>query len=144
METPASKDLLSEKLFEISKKKQTPSSQKTILLIDDDMAYLKQLNSYLKDSYRAVMVNSGKLALNFLKKNTPDLILLDYQMPQYTGAQLMKEIETEYPQKKVPVILLTGTISEDTLKEFDSYVPVACLKKPVVREVLLEEIKKIL
>ena len=43
----------------------------------------------LQDRYNVVIINSAKLALNYLSKNKPDIILLDYQMPLYNGANLM-------------------------------------------------------
>ncbi|MBQ4523973.1 MAG: response regulator [Lachnospiraceae bacterium] len=140
---PVSKEVLNCRISEIYQKNTETSHRKTILLIDDDMAYLKQLNSLLKDSYHVIMINSGKLALNYLLKHTPDLILLDYQMPGYNGSDFMREIQEKYPDKQIPVILMTGTLTQEILNGFDTYIPVACLQKPVNKETLFEHIENV-
>lgn len=141
---PVSKEVLNRKIAEVYQKNIKNSCQKTVLIIDDDMSYLRQLNSLLKDSYHVIMLNSGKLALNYLLKHTPDLILLDYQMPEYNGADLMREIQEKHPDKQVPVLLLTGTLTQEISTGFDTYVPVACLQKPVNKETLFEHIENVL
>ena len=78
---PVKQEDLIKKIHEIYQINEETKNRKTILMIDDDMAYLKQLNSILQDSYNVVMINSAKLAINYLLKNRPDVILLDYQMP---------------------------------------------------------------
>lgn len=140
---PVSKEVLNRKIIEIYQKNTENNLRKTILLIDDDMAYLRQLNSLLKDSYHVIMINSGKLALNYLKSHTPDLILLDYQMPDCNGIDVMKEIQLKYPDKRIPVILMTGTLNKDILNEFDLYTPIAFLQKPMKKETLFEHIEKV-
>ncbi|MBQ3514341.1 MAG: response regulator [Lachnospiraceae bacterium] len=140
---PVSKEVLNRKISEVYQKNTQTSHRKTILIIDDDMTYLRQLNSMLKDSYHVIMINSGKLALNYLVAHTPDLMLLDYQMPQCNGADFMREIQEKHPDKQVPVILLTGTLTQEIISGFDTYVPVACLQKPVNKETLFEHIENV-
>ena len=104
---PVSKDNLVNKLQEVYQAKTTKHDKKTVLMIDDDMSYLKQLNNMLCDSYNIIMINSAKLALNYLMKNTPDVILLDYQMPLYNGANIMNMIQNGI---MLDLFLLNGMI----------------------------------
>ena len=55
---------------------------KHILMVDDNTTNLKVAASVLNPYYKLSMAKSGKQALNFLKKNKPDLILLDIKMPE--------------------------------------------------------------
>lgn len=141
---PVTKEALNQKIAEVYQKKEKLENRKTILMIDDDMSYLKQMNSFLQEFYNVIMINSAKLALNYLLKHTPDIILLDYQMPLYNGANVMNMIQKNTPEKQVPIILLSGALNREVLQECYSYNPAACLAKPVSKEVLIENIERVL
>lgn len=144
---PVSKDVLINKINEVYQVKESKDNKKTVLMIDDDMPYLKQLNSLLSDSYNVIMINSAKLALDYLLTHTPDVILLDYQMPLYNGANVMNMIQknTQKDNKKpIPIIILSGALNREALQECYAYNPFAYLVKPVGKDVLVENIEQAL
>ncbi|MBE5882900.1 MAG: response regulator [Lachnospiraceae bacterium] len=142
---PVSKDALVEKVLEVYHKQlESCDEKKTVLMIDDDMSYLKQMNSLLKDKYNVVLINSAKLALEYLVKHIPDVVVLDYQMPLYNGASMMRLIQTSVADREIPIIILSGVLNRETLQECYAYNPVACLAKPVTREILEETIEQAL
>lgn len=139
---PVEKENLQKKVLEVYRRKnEYREEKKTVLLIDDDMQYLKQLNSILQDKYNVIMINSAKLALEYLLKHVPDIIVLDYQMPLYNGASMMKLIQKSTAGRKIPIIILSGVLSKEVLQECYLYNPAACLAKPVSKEVLKETIE---
>ena len=134
---PVEKETLQKKVLEVYRRKNAyQEEKKTVLLIDDDMQYLKQLNSILQEKYNVIMINTAKLALEYLLKHVPDVIVLDYQMPLYNGASMMKMIQASTAGKKIQVIILSGVLSKEVLQECYLYNPAACLAKPVSKEVL--------
>lgn len=141
---PVTKDTLLNKINEVYHYTENKNSKKTVLMIDDDMPYLKQMNNMLQETYNVIMINSAKLALNYLLKHTPDIILLDYQMPLYNGANLMNMIQKNVSGRPIPVIILSGALDIEALKECYSYSPDAYLAKPVTKDVLIENIERIL
>ena len=141
---PVSKELLINKLNEVHHSKDAKNDKKTVLMIDDDMSYLKQLNNMLSDSYNVIMINSAKLALDYLLKHTPDVILLDYQMPLYNGANVMNMIQKNSGRKPIPIIILSGALSREALQECYAYSPFAYLVKPVSKETLVENLEQAL
>ncbi len=142
---PVNKDMLQNKVTEVYRKRCEKSEEKkTVLMIDDDMSYLKQLNNMLQDKYNVVVINSAKLALQYLLKHVPDVIVLDYQMPLYNGASMMKLIQKSTVGSEIPVIILSGALSREVLQECYLYNPAACLAKPVSKEVLEENIEQAL
>ena len=56
--------------------------KKIILIVDDDRLTLSTAQKLLEGKYKAVAVNSGKQAFKYLERHTPDLILLDINMPE--------------------------------------------------------------
>lgn len=141
---PVSKEMVTQKVAEVYQAKEKHDNKKTVLMIDDDMSYLKQLNNFLQDSYNVVMINSAKLALNYLLTHTPDIIILDYQMPLYNGANVMNMIQKNTEVSQIPIILLSGALNREVLKECYAYNPAAYLAKPVSKEVLIENIEQAL
>ncbi|MDD6491027.1 MAG: response regulator [Firmicutes bacterium] len=141
---PISKETLIDTVLDMLKKKTVKGDKKTIVAIDDDMSYLKQINNFLQDDYHVIMINSAKLAVNYLLSHVPDVILLDYQIPLYNGVTLMKLIHQNSSCQNVPIIFLSGTLDQEAVKEISPFKPSAVLAKPVEREVLLQHIHKAL
>ena len=141
---PVNKDTLVSKVNEVYESRRKKDNRSTVLLIDDDITYLKQLNTMLNPYYNVVMINSAKLALNYLMKNTPDVIILDYQMPLYNGANVMNMIQKNNVGRPIPIIILSGALDRDALQACYAYNPFACLAKPVTKDVLIENIENAL
>ena len=120
------------------------SNRKHILVIDDDLNTLKTLRYYLQDAYKVTVVNSGKVAVDFLLKYTPDLILLDYMMPMFNGAAVLKIIKSREATKDIPVFFLTGQTDRTTVMECLSLKPAGYIIKPVAKDALLDKMAKAL
>ena len=120
------------------------SNQRHILIIDDDVNMLKTLRHYLQDAYKVTVISSGKAAVDFLLKYTPDLILLDYMMPMFNGTAVFKIIKSREATKNIPVYFLTGQTDKATVMECLSLKPAGYIVKPVAKDALLEKMAKAL
>ena len=67
---------------------------KHILAVDDNSANLQMVRGILQKLYQVTPVNNGERALQFLERKTPDLILLDYEMPVTSGPQVLEMIRS--------------------------------------------------
>ena len=80
-----------------------------ILVVDDNPVNLDLLSRRLKrQGYNPVMVDSGKLALDYLKDNTVDLVLLDLMMPEMDGTEVLTIIRHNPKLRNLPVIILSA------------------------------------
>ena len=138
---PVAQETLVAKVKEAYESKKVNKNKATILMIDDDMSFLKQMNSILKDNYNVIMINSAKLAIAYMSSHTPDVIILDYQMPLYNGANMLNIFQRSSRQKNIPVIMLSGTLNRKALENCFPYNPFAFLVKPVEKELLIENIE---
>lgn len=78
-----------------------------ILVIDDDNDMCLLLNRFLtRNNYDVATVNSGKAAIEWMKKNAPDLVLCDFRLEDMTGIDLLAKIKEAHPE--APVIIITG------------------------------------
>ncbi|MBO5472853.1 MAG: response regulator [Lachnospiraceae bacterium] len=119
------------------------SNRKHILVVDDDPEILKTLRYYLQEDYKVTVVNSGKVAVDFLLKFTPDLILLDYMMPMYNGAAVLKIIKSREATRDIPVFFLTGQTDKSTVMECLALNPAGYIVKPVARDALLAKLESV-
>lgn len=117
-------------------------NRKHILIIDDDLNTLKTLRYYLQDTYKVTVVNSGKVAVDFLLKYMPDLILLDYLMPMFNGAAVLKIIKSREATKDIPVYFLTGQTDRETVIECLALKPAGYIIKPVAKDALLAKMEE--
>ena len=119
-------------------------NRRHILVIDDDVNMLKTLRLYLQDAYKVTVINSGKAAVDFLLKYTPDLILLDYMMPMFNGTAVFKIIKSREATKNIPVYFLTGQTDKATVMECLALKPAGYIVKPVAKDALLDKMAKAL
>ncbi len=113
---------------------------KTILVVDDSPTILKVVEKALKGIYKAVLLTSGMQALRYLKKNTPDLILLDINMPEMNGYQTITEIHKLPEASSIPVIFLTASTDADSEVQGLELGAVDFIVKPFVTKSMLSRI----
>jgi len=80
-------------------------SQK-VLLVDDDERLRKLVKEYLEGyGYQITALPDGLSVLKTIRKESPDIIILDIMMPEQNGLDVLREIRLKY---SVPVIMLTA------------------------------------
>ena len=119
-----------------------PGARKHILVVDDNAMMLKMLKEHLHDKYDVATAASGKVALKFLERKTTDLILLDYEMPEESGPDVLEKLRASELTRDIPVVFLTGVTDTNKVKEVLSLKPQSYLLKPVDRDRLLDTIAK--
>ncbi|MDR1184676.1 MAG: response regulator [Coriobacteriales bacterium] len=91
-----------------------------ILTVDDDPIILNAILEVLKHDYAVRPFTSGQAALSYLKNNTADLILLDHNMPNMTGLEVLQVLQDDPSTRSIPVIFLTGSVdSEDEVRALE-------------------------
>jgi len=82
---------------------------KTIFVVDDNDNNLALVNYTLKEHYRVLTLPSAAKMFALLEKITPDLILLDIEMPEMGGFEALQLLKSNNSQANIPVIFLTST-----------------------------------
>src|SRR5271163_4077858 len=92
----------------------------SILVVDDTPANLQVLAGMLKDrGYKVRPVPSGKLALLAARRDPPDLILLDINMPEMNGYEVCERLKADDNLKGIPVIFISALTEQlDKVKAF--------------------------
>jgi len=115
--------------------------RKHILLIDDNITSLRTFNAFLQNTYDVSMAKSAAHGLAFLGKKTPDLILLDCEMPICDGLQALAMIRQLDNGRTVPVFFLSGSADPYMIRQALNLSPVGYLLKTLDKNSFLERIK---
>ena len=91
------------------------SGKREILVVDDDTEQLVNIKEQLREFYDVTPVKSGEAAFRYLKKRMPDLILLDYMMPEEDGPTVLRQLREVPEYADIPVIFLTGMTEKNTV-----------------------------
>ena len=86
----------------------SPTERKTVFLVDDNVTNLTLGKNALADRYNVFTLNSGARLLKMLEKNLPDIILLDVEMPEMDGYEVIKILKGKRETAHIPVIFLTA------------------------------------
>lgn len=84
------------------------NKQSTILIVDDSEDMLFFLSESLKDFYNVITAADGIQALEYLRKNTANIIISDWMMPNMNGIELCKTIRNNERISHIPFVLLTA------------------------------------
>lgn len=112
-----------------------------ILLVDDDTAILESFKIILEhEGYRVSTAKNGFELKALLSKNTPDLILMDYNLGKDSSEKLTQELKTNSQTSHVPVIIISADSMLRTLAltmGADDFI-----EKPTEISLLLSKIKR--
>lgn len=117
--------------------------RKHILVVDDDRIILKMLKTALSDNYDVTTMVNGVVAEKFLETKDVDLVILDYEMPIETGADVFRKIKSNLRISNTPVCFLTGVSDREKIMEVMSLKPHGYLLKPIDMDMLLATIRNL-
>lgn len=93
--------------------------KRKILVVDDEKGFSDMLKLNLESTgdYDVLTLNDPTQALAMAQKHTPDVILLDVIMPKLEGPDVAFLIHEDERLKKIPIIFLTSTVTEEEVEE---------------------------
>jgi len=113
-----------------------------ILICDDEEGVRESLRAYLEDYYKLSFAKNGGEAIDSVKSNAFDLVIIDIKMPGIDGLEAIRQIKKVKPAQKI--IVLTGYESTSIAGEASKLGINSYLTKPIGREKLLNTIKDLL
>lgn len=116
--------------------------RETILVIDDSEEQLDIVKAYLEDEYIVECRDSGMDGMRYLLTHTPDLILLDIEMPHMDGYSVLERIRGMDRNMNIPIVGLTGQNSKAAVLRFMCKGGTGYLVKPVSKDNLRKSVRK--
>ncbi len=124
----------------------TAPQTKTILIVDDEEGIRELLDVALKnENFKTEKISTGKEAIDKIKNNNYDLIILDLMLPGYGGFEILRELQIE-GKTSIPVIVITGKYMDRSTKEMIKMEPnvVDFVEKPIKINAFTTLVHKIL
>ena len=113
-----------------------------ILLCDDDAMFLKMMQDWLSERYRVTAVKTGLAAVSAAVNTHPELILLDFDMPKMSGAQVLQLIRSEKSTAEIPIVFLTAHSDKESIMNVMYFKPEGCMLKHQAKENILGSINR--
>ncbi len=119
---------------------------KKIMVVDDEVNILGIIRKMLqKEGYEVIVADSGKLCLEILENEKPDLILMDIMMPEMDGWETVKRIRKDKNNDGIIISMLSvKSLEEDMEKSLNEAHADWHLSKPIVRQRLLYALDRLL
>jgi len=115
--------------------------KKSILAVDDKPFFLDTLKRVIQGTdFKITCVNSGMAALKFLENHTPDLFILDIEMPEMNGYELAHRIRDQ--GKSAPILFLTGNATKEYVTKAIEAGAADFIVKPITQKQVLDRIGK--
>lgn len=117
---------------------------KKILIIDDNQADRDQVKSLLSETgYEITECDNGIDGLEMLRKELPDLIILDYEMPELSGLEFLRKVQELGVIYKSPIIFNTSVYSREIRDESYKLGVTLFLNKPLHKESFVDCVDKL-
>ncbi|HIW34667.1 MAG TPA: response regulator [Candidatus Paenibacillus intestinavium] len=118
----------------------------SILVIEDDTATSELMAKLLhKEGYIVTQAHNGRVALECIAKEIPQLIMLDLMMPEMDGFQFVEEMRKRHEWRNIPIVVLTAkSITVEDRNRLQGYVKNVIQKGAFDRKSLLTEIRQLM
>lgn len=106
--------------------------EKTILIVDDNIDVITTYSVVLRRlGYKVSVAYDGKECIEKIKKEKPDMVLLDVFLPGLSGSEVCRLIKDESQTKDIPVVAITASMSNATRERMDQVGADCFLLKPI-------------
>lgn len=114
---------------------------KKVLVVDDEADVRKFLTAILeKHGYETLTAEDGTEALEIARREKPDLVTLDLQMPHGTGTDFYRKFHRSHEYKDAPIIVVSGLAGRDLAVKK----PVAVFDKPIDPDEFIDAVRRAL
>jgi CheY-like chemotaxis protein len=125
---------------------------KKVLIVDDEPDAVDFTQEIVEgEGYTVVTASDGSKGLAAMRRENPDLVILDVQMPDMDGFEVFQAMKKDKALKKIPVVMLTGIrekvgigFSADEMKDYMGERPNDYIEKPIDPVKLKAALDKIL
>jgi len=116
---------------------------KTIMIVEDNELNMKLFNDLLAtQNYATILTRDGLEALDLARKHRPDLILMDIQLPEVSGLEVIKWIKDDDALCFIPIIAVTAFAMKGDEERIRSGGCEAYISKPISVPLFLETVRQ--
>lgn len=114
-----------------------------ILVVDDEPYMIRLLQHHIeRGGYQLVKATNGREALDRIRDEQPQLVIMDVMMPEINGLEVLAELRQHPATRTLPVIIMTANAQRFTREEAEAAGVSAFLTKPFSPTQLMTEVKR--
>jgi two-component system cell cycle response regulator DivK len=118
---------------------------KTILIVEDNELNMKLFNDLLQaHGYSTLQTKDGREVMEITRKNKPDLILMDIQLPEISGLEITKMLKADDDLREIPVVAVTAFAMKGDEQKIRSGGCDGYIAKPISVASFLQTVSKFL
>lgn len=118
------------------------NDKKKVLVVDDSSIVRNYIEKICSPRYNTLLANGGEAALDIIKKDEVDLILLDLMMPGVDGFAVLDYLKDN--NSNIPVIIISGDTTKETIDRAFTYSVIDMIEKPFPEKTILDKISRVL
>lgn len=116
---------------------------KTVLIVEDNELNMKLFNDLLEASgYRTVKTRDGRNALSLAREHSPDLIIMDIQLPEVSGLVVTQQLKADQELAAIPVVAVTAFAMRGEEQKIRAGGCEAYLSKPISVRTFLDTVRR--
>jgi CheY-like chemotaxis protein len=120
-------------------------ASQTVLVVDDNALNRKLLEGMLQIvQVEMVAAEDGAEGVRLAKAHRPDLILMDVQLPDMDGFEVITEMQKDPDLAEIPFFFLTGNVTNDRSKQAEACGSLGIIQKPIAVGEFIETLKRVL
>jgi CheY-like chemotaxis protein len=114
---------------------------KTFLIIEDD-PYNRELEKALfeRSGYTVLAAEDAGKGISIAENEKPDLIILDFQLPQISGLQALENLKHNHKTREIPCVFVTASATEDQIERLKSSDACGYVTKPINTRTFVEQV----
>lgn len=114
------------------------------LIVEDSISTRKSLAEFMQDlNYEVYTAKDGVEAIEVMRKNRPNIVLTDLEMPRMNGLELTSHMRSNEETKHIPVIMITSRTTEKHKQEAEAIGVSEYLSKPYQEDLLIEKVQQL-
>ena len=118
---------------------------KTALIIEDDDNNMELISFILKaNGYKFIQAETGQKGINLALEQAPDFIILDIQLPDMNGLEVLKKIRSSKVDGKIPVIAMTSFAMSGDREKILAAGCNGYIEKPIEPKMVMAQIQEII
>ncbi len=115
-----------------------------VLVVDDNVILLRTVKEMLDSKYNVSIATSGEQAFKSIARRKPDVILLDYEMPEMNGEEVITQLREDETTANIPVLFLTSSANREVVKKLIMLNPDGYMLKPPNKQTMIDHIEEVL
>ena len=119
---------------------------KKVLIVEDEEGILELLSEIFSDfrDYIILCARDGEDALRILRQDSPDIMILDIQIPKINGYEICKIVKSNPVMSQIKVLMLTGMAQNYARRKSEEVGADAYISKPFSSIALIEKVEELL